>query len=159
MSDSFPTPWDCSPPGSFVHGILQARILEWVAISFSRASSRLRDPTCIGRQILYHWATYEAHNSVYKEFKGYSWLTYISRTCFLQGGERVNWLAWELWWFWWNHWLYVKQKETSRCWEDLEWFPESHDWSTAWPGLESWSQSGPSVTLPGTYRLSLNGSA
>ena len=27
---------DCSPPGSFVHGILQARILEWVAISFSR---------------------------------------------------------------------------------------------------------------------------
>ena len=32
-------PMDCSPPGSFIHGILQARILEWVAISFSRASS------------------------------------------------------------------------------------------------------------------------
>ena len=32
-------PMDCSPPGSFVHGILQARILEWVAISFSRGSS------------------------------------------------------------------------------------------------------------------------
>ena len=32
-------PVDCSPPGSFIHGILQARILEWVAISFSRASS------------------------------------------------------------------------------------------------------------------------
>ena len=31
---------DCSPPGSSVHGILQARILEWVAISFSRGSSR-----------------------------------------------------------------------------------------------------------------------
>ena len=30
---------DCSPPGSFVHGILQARILEWVAIPFSRGSS------------------------------------------------------------------------------------------------------------------------
>ena len=30
---------DCSPPGSSVHGILQARILEWVAISFSRGSS------------------------------------------------------------------------------------------------------------------------
>ena len=29
---------DCSPPGSSVHGILQARILEWVAISFSRGS-------------------------------------------------------------------------------------------------------------------------
>ena len=48
---------DCSPPGSSVHGISQARILEWVAISFSRASSQPRDQThisCIGRQILYH---------------------------------------------------------------------------------------------------------
>ena len=33
----------CSPPGSSVHGIFQARMLEWVAISFSRGSSRLRD--------------------------------------------------------------------------------------------------------------------
>ena len=38
-------PMDCSPPGSSVHGILQARILEWVAISFSRGSSQPRDPT------------------------------------------------------------------------------------------------------------------
>ena len=36
---------DCSPPGSSVHGTLQARILEWVAISYSRQSSRLRDWT------------------------------------------------------------------------------------------------------------------
>ena len=36
---------DCSPPGSSVHGILQARILEWVAISFSRGFSRPRDQT------------------------------------------------------------------------------------------------------------------
>ena len=36
---------DCSPPGSSVHGILQARILEWVAISFSRAFSRPKDRT------------------------------------------------------------------------------------------------------------------
>ena len=36
-------PMDCSPPGSPVHGILQARIMEWVAISFSRGSSRPRD--------------------------------------------------------------------------------------------------------------------
>ena len=50
-------PMDCSPPGSSVHGILQARILEWVAISFSREASQPRDRThasCIGRQILYH---------------------------------------------------------------------------------------------------------
>ena len=34
---------DCSPPGSSVHGIFQARILEWVAISSSRGSSQSRD--------------------------------------------------------------------------------------------------------------------
>ena len=38
-------PMDCSPLGSSVHGIFQARILEWVAISFSRGSSRPRDWT------------------------------------------------------------------------------------------------------------------
>ena len=37
-------PMDCSPPGSS-NGILQARILEWVAISFSRGSSQPRDGT------------------------------------------------------------------------------------------------------------------
>ena len=38
-------PMDCNPPGSSVHGILQARILEWVAIPFSRGSSGPRDRT------------------------------------------------------------------------------------------------------------------
>ena len=38
-------PMDCNPPGSSVHGILQARILEWVAISYSRISSQPRDRT------------------------------------------------------------------------------------------------------------------
>ena len=38
-------PMDCSPPGSSVHGILQARILEWVAISSSRGSSPPSDRT------------------------------------------------------------------------------------------------------------------
>ena len=36
---------DCSPPGSSIHGILQARILEWVAISFSRGSSQCKNQT------------------------------------------------------------------------------------------------------------------
>ena len=52
----------CSLPGSSVHGISQARILEWVVISFSKGSSRPRDWTCVfclGRQILYHLATWE----------------------------------------------------------------------------------------------------
>ena len=60
MSNSFSTMWT-SPPGSSVHGISQARILEWVAISSSRVSSHSRDLTsCICRQILYHWTTREA---------------------------------------------------------------------------------------------------
>ena len=40
---------DCSLSGSSVHGILQARILEWVAISFSRGSSQPRDRTQVSR--------------------------------------------------------------------------------------------------------------
>ena len=59
----FSDPMDCSPPDSFVHGISQAWILEWVAISFSKGSSWLMDRThisCIGRWILYHWAMREA---------------------------------------------------------------------------------------------------
>ena len=51
---------DCSPPGSSVHGILQARILEWVAISFFRGSFPPRDQTHRSRQLLYHWAIREA---------------------------------------------------------------------------------------------------
>ena len=43
----FRDPMDCNLPGSSVHGISQARTLEWVAISFSRGSSRPRDQTCI----------------------------------------------------------------------------------------------------------------
>jgi len=58
----FCDPMDCSLPCSPVHGISQARILEWVAIDFSRGSSQPRDWThisCLGRQILYPWATRE----------------------------------------------------------------------------------------------------
>ena len=56
--ESYPTFWDpidCNPQGSFVHRISQARILEWVTISFSRGSFQPRDWThisCIGGQIL-----------------------------------------------------------------------------------------------------------
>ena len=57
---------DCNPPSSSVHGILQAEILELVAVSYSRGFSQFRDwihiscVSCIGRQTLYHWATWEA---------------------------------------------------------------------------------------------------
>ena len=62
---------DCGPTGSSFRGIFQARMPEWVAISFPRGSSQPRDQTCvpcvfcIGRQILYHHATWEAPNPHY----------------------------------------------------------------------------------------------
>ena len=66
IAHSCPTlcnPMDCSPPGSSVQGILQARILNWVAISFSRGSSRPRDQTWVSRiagRRFNLWATREA---------------------------------------------------------------------------------------------------
>ena len=69
VTQSCPTfcdPMDCSQPDSTVHGIFQARVLEWVAICSSRGSSWTRNGTCIsyvsciGRQILYHCASWEA---------------------------------------------------------------------------------------------------
>ena len=63
VAKSCPTlcnPMVCSLPGSSVHGIFQAKILEWVAISSSRRSSWPTDQThvsCNGRWILYYWAT------------------------------------------------------------------------------------------------------
>ena len=56
-------PMNCSPPGSSVNGIFQAKILEWVAISFSRGSSRPSNQTqvsCIAGRRFTIWATREA---------------------------------------------------------------------------------------------------
>ena len=61
-------PMDCSLPASSIHGILQARILEWAAISYSRGSSQPRNRThvscvsCFGRQILCHGTTWDAQS-------------------------------------------------------------------------------------------------
>ena len=59
---------DSSLPDSCVHEILQARILEWVAIPFSRGSSQPRDQTwvsCIEVRFIIIWATREAHDVYY----------------------------------------------------------------------------------------------
>ena len=56
-------PMDCIPPGSSVHGILQARILEWVAILFSKESFQPRDRTRVSYtagRLFTIWATREA---------------------------------------------------------------------------------------------------
>ena len=73
VAQSCPTlcdPVDCSPPGSSIHGILQARILEWVAISFSRGSSWPRDQTWVSHiagRCFNLWATMEWHGVAAKE--------------------------------------------------------------------------------------------
>ena len=60
-------PMNCNLPGSYVHGVSQARVLKWVVFSPSRISSRPWDRThvsCfsyVGRWILYHWVTWEAN--------------------------------------------------------------------------------------------------
>ena len=73
VAESCPTlcdPMDCSLPGFSVHGIFQARVLKWVAISFSRGSSWPRDRTWVSRVVgkrFTHWATREAQewNTMY----------------------------------------------------------------------------------------------
>ena len=63
-------PMDCSLLGSSVHGILQARILEWVAISFSRGSSQPRNWTllsCLAGRFFTDWAAREAHSFDYTD--------------------------------------------------------------------------------------------
>ena len=84
VSQSCPTlcdPMDCSLPGSSIHGIFQARILEWVTISFSRRSSQLRDWTwvchIVGRCFTF-WATREAEQTAIWPSKSHCW-AYTSR--------------------------------------------------------------------------------
>ena len=78
----FVIPW--SLPGSFVHGIFQARVLEQVAVSYSRGSSSPRNQTCVScaswivRQILYHLATWEAPVHIMQVIKWLACLTQLS---------------------------------------------------------------------------------
>ena len=66
---------DCCPPGSSIHGISQARILEWAAISFTKESSQPRDRTrisCIGRWFFttdsYHLGSHSKHLKILKSY-------------------------------------------------------------------------------------------
>ena len=66
-------PMDCSLPGSSVHGISQARILDWGAISFSRGSSQPRDQSpCLLR--LLHWQVGSLPLAPSGKARGYEWL-------------------------------------------------------------------------------------
>ena len=100
-------PMDCSPSGSSVHGILQTRILEWVAILFSRESSWPRDQTrvsCIAGRFFTVWATREAQGAMqilerevqniackYLEMVKFSWILAVSQSSLVR---------WTLEWAW-----------------------------------------------------------
>ena len=81
VAQSCPTlfdPMDCSPPGPSIHGILQARTLERIAMPFSRGSSRPRDPTQVshiaGSRFYMVWATREASKCyLYDVVPSYPW--------------------------------------------------------------------------------------
>ena len=90
---------DWSPPGSSVHGILQARILEWVAIPFSRGSSWPRGQTwisCTAGRFFTIWAIREAHHALFIV----SWVDSLEKTLILGGiggrrrrrQQRMRWL-------------------------------------------------------------------
>ena len=92
-------PRNCSPPGSSVCGISQARVLEWVAVSFSRGPSQLKDQThvsCLGRRILYHWATKEAKRRFWVSRSGLgrdpaSWTSFQVMLMLLVCGPHPRW--------------------------------------------------------------------
>ena len=71
----FETPWTCSPPGSSIHGISLAKILDWIAISFSRGSSRPRDWTQVS------WKKQPATTEIFK-FRCELWRGIQDATCF-----------------------------------------------------------------------------
>ena len=76
-------PMNWGSPGSSVHGILQRRILKWVAISFSRRSSQLRDQTpvsCIAGRLFTVWATSEA---LYRDMLAGTFVFFIKLQTFI----------------------------------------------------------------------------
>ena len=116
---------DCSPLGSSVHEISQARILEWVAISFSRRSSWPTDQThipCIWRQIFYCWAIREEKSSCsqfvhYILISCFPWVAYIYMCVLLLWDVRS----------WWSYTCkrHNTSEKLSQCADSLFWFPNS----------------------------------
>ena len=92
-------PMDCSLPGSSVHGILQAGLLEWVAMPSSWGSSQARDRThssCIAGGFFNHWATWEALGIKLPPFNlgsrcdGWCLETFITRNQNFSSGKILN---------------------------------------------------------------------
>ena len=101
-------PMDCSPPGSSAHGISQARILEWVAIPFSKESSPPKDRaqvSCIEGRLFTIWATNKA--------------LMLGR---LRAGREVGARGWDAWMAPLTQWMWV-------------WASSGGQWRTGKPGV------------------------
>ena len=109
---TFCNPVDRGP--SSVHGILQARILEWVAVSLSRRSSQPRGRTdvscisCTGRLILYHWVTWQLHRCIYWSSHQPTYLRYVH---FIINYILIFYLKKEYYWKWMNNIFFTKKKK------------------------------------------------
>ena len=108
VTQSYLTLWnlkDCNPPGSSVHGISQARILERVAISYSEGSFRgwtqISYIPCIGWQILCHCTTWEAPliKQTYKalaSLRAFEIPLPFTSTCLIPSNVCFCWYPWSL---------------------------------------------------------------
>ena len=86
---------DCSPPGSSVHGIIQARILEWIAVPFSRGSSWPRDwihVFCIAGRFLTIWATKKLHLKIHKQINKPNFFIFYIHIC-LCWTKKLSWIV------------------------------------------------------------------
>ena len=112
------TLWDVAPAGSSVHGISQARILEWVAISSSRRSSRPKDLThvscvsCTGRRVLYHWATWADQRTPEITDTSYKYNLHLDKFFCLMQLQNV-WTFYALT----CSFTYLMTSKTCQCWE------------------------------------------
>ena len=148
VSDSLP-PMDCNPPRSSVRGILQTRILEWVAISFFMGSSPPRDGTHVsyissfGRQILYHCTTWEVLRSsrtglkwTLSMEKNKAWVEFLGTTVGLVLAPRES-SPYIKFWNWIHH-------PRAHC----AWIPQPSWWSEPWILELSSSLYKPLVKIP-----------
>ena len=101
VAQSCPTLWDpmdCSPPGSSIHEIFQARILEWVAISFSRGSFQSRDWTgvsCIAGKCFYHLSHQGSPIYCYRQWFIYMWFYCAVKNLPAVQETQIQFLGWE----------------------------------------------------------------
>ena len=152
VAQSCPTlydPMDCSIPGSSIHGIFQARVLEWVAISFSRGSSQPRDRTWVshiaGRRFTV-WATREASLEPVSYNQKCNWASAFVTCCTM---ERPNTKSM----------VFYKEKQVlldrGVWWATVHGVPNSRTWLSNWAHMQTFYKRGKVISSFGPFQKSL----